>query len=110
MWRQRSRERGTWVRGRSQQSGQEEGGGFVRGSCGDRRREEEEGEASACMPGTARVGTGVEAVETVGSSGEKRGQREGRKRAGKGMKTAKRTGTGRIIDGNRKKGEERNRV
>ena len=46
----------------------------------------------------------MEAVETVVGSGEKRGQREGRKRAGKGMKTAKRTGTGRI-DGNRKKGD-----
>ncbi len=85
----------------------EEGPCRVRVEIG--RREEEEGEASACMPGTARGGTRVEAVETVGSSGEKRGQREGRKRAGKGMKAAKRTGTGRI-DGNRKKGEERNGV
>ena len=31
------------------------------------------------MPATARAGIGVEAVETVGSSAEKRGQRECRK-------------------------------
>ncbi len=56
------------------------------------------------MEGPATAGTEVEAAET-GDSDEKRG----RKRAGRGMKTAKRTWTG-SIDGNGKKGEERNGV
>ncbi len=55
------------------QRDQEEGGGNGRVRVEIGRGEEEEGEVSACMPGTARVWTRVEAVETVGSSGEKRG-------------------------------------
>ncbi len=70
-----AKEQGERNRGKSQkptvcgQSGQED-------SCGVHveigRREEEEGEASACMSGTARGGTGVETEETVWSSDERR--------------------------------------
>ncbi len=68
------------------------------------RIEQWEGEASECMEGPVTAGTEVEAAET-GDSIENRGM----KRAGNGMKTAKRKGTFRM-NRNRKKGEERNGV